>query len=92
MDSHRAVVSVLGVDRIGIIARVANVLADAQVNIVDISQTVMDDFFSMILIADLGPMSLSFEELRARLVATGEALQLRIDIQHDSAFRFMHRI
>jgi ACT domain-containing protein len=90
--SKRVIVTVIGEDRIGIIAAVARILADADVNIVDISQTVMQEFFVMIMMADMKRASLPFEELKRHLNAKGAELGLRIDAQHEDVFRFMHRI
>ena len=90
--STRVIVTVIGEDRIGIIAEVSRILADARANIVDISQTIMQEFFVMILMADLGQAAVPFEELKAKLAAKGEELGLRIDAQHSDVFRFMHRI
>jgi ACT domain-containing protein len=91
-SGERVIVTVIGEGRIGIIAEVTRILADAQANIVDISQTIMQEFFVMILLADLKHAKLSFEELKARLAAKGQDLGLRIDAQHQDVFRYMHRI
>ena len=89
---EKVIVTVIGADRIGIIADVTRILADTQVNIVDISQTIMQEFFVMILLADLQRATVSFDELKARLVGKGEELGVRIDAQHQDVFRYMHRI
>ena len=89
---ERVIVTVIGEDRIGIIAEVTRILADARVNIVDISQTIMQEFFVMILLADLKHSTIAFEELKASLVKKGEELGMRIDAQHQDVFRYMHRI
>lgn len=90
--SNRVIVTVIGQDRIGIIAAVSNVLADARVNIVDISQTIMQEFFVMILLADMQGAALPFEALKQQLAAKGQELGLRIEAQHEDVFRFMHRV
>lgn len=89
---ERVIVTVIGEDRIGIIAEVTRILADARVNIVDISQTIMQEFFVMILLADLKHSTVAFEALKASLVNKGEELGMRIDAQHQDVFRYMHRI
>ena len=78
--SKRVIVTVIGEDRIGIIAAVARILADADVNIVDISQTIMQEFFVMIMMADMKRASLPFEELKRHLNAKGEELGVRIAV------------
>lgn len=90
--SNRVIVTVVGNDRTGIIAATSRVLADAGVNIVDISQTLMGEFFVMIMMADLSGSTLSLEQLKARLATTGSELGMRIDVQHEDVFKFMHRV
>jgi len=90
--SNRVIVTVIGVDTVGIIAAVATVLAEARVNIVDISQTTLREFFTMILMGDMEKATVSFDELKRRLNAKGEQMGLRIDAQHEDVFKFMHRI
>ena len=90
--SNRIIVTVIGVDTVGIIAAVATVLADARVNIVDISQTTLREFFTMIMMADMDKAAVPFDELKRRLVAKGEQMGLKIDAQHEDVFKFMHRI
>ena len=90
--SNRIIVTVIGVDTVGIIAAVAAVLADARVNIVDISQTTLREFFTMILMGDMEKATITFDELKRRLNAKGEAMGLRIDAQHEDVFKFMHRV
>lgn len=88
----KAVVTVLGNDRVGIIAAVTTLLADYQVNIEDISQTILKHIFNMIMMVDLSGMTRSFAELRADLDALGQAFGLSINIQHSEIFDSMHRI
>ena len=90
--STRIIVTVLGQDRVGIIAAVAHILADAQANIVDISQTLMGGLFTMIMMVDTAGATESFDELKRRLNARGEELGLRIDAQREDVFQFMHRV
>jgi ACT domain-containing protein len=90
--SSRVIVTVIGEDRVGIIANVSAVLADAHANIIDISQTTMDEFFAMIMMADLEKATLPFDEIKRRLNAKGEEMGLRIDAQHEDVFKYMHRI
>lgn len=89
---RRIIVSVLGRDRVGIIAGVANILAEHNINILDISQTILQDLFTMILIADMADSSINLAALKELLAGKGEELGLRIDAQHEDAFRYMHRI
>lgn len=88
----RVIVTVIGQDQVGIIAAVANILADAGANIVDISQTLMGSMFTMIMMVDTAGSTVSFDELKRRLNAKGEAMGLRIDAQREDVFQFMHRV
>lgn len=90
--SNRIIVTVVGHDRTGIIAETSRVLADAGVNIVDISQTLLGEFFVMILLADLTHATLDLDALKTQLHAKAAQLGLRIDAQHEDVFKFMHRI
>jgi ACT domain-containing protein len=90
--SNRIIVTVIGQDRTGIIAETSRVLADAGVNIVDISQTLLGEFFVMIMMADLAKATLSLDQLKSRLAAKAAELGLRIDAQHEDVFKFMHRV
>jgi ACT domain-containing protein len=91
-ESNRVVVTVIGEDRVGIIAAVATIVADADGNILDISQGIMQEFFVMTMMVDLARASVPFDELRIRLVAKGAELGVRVDAQHEDVFKFMHRI
>ncbi|MBI1396718.1 MAG: ACT domain-containing protein [Betaproteobacteria bacterium] len=91
-SSNRVIVSVIGQDRVGIIAAVATILADASANILDISQSIMEEFFVMIMMVDLEKASTSFDDLRQRLARKGEEMGLRIDAQHEDVFKYMHRV
>ena len=88
----RAVITVIGKDRVGIIAAVSNILADRSVNILDISQTIMQDMFTMIMLVDISGMSIIFSELSDKLEEKGRELGLSIRIQHEDIFNSMHRI
>lgn len=89
---NRVIISVLGRDRVGIIAAVAGVLSAANVNILDISQTILQEYFAMILIADMSDSNADLEELKVKLSALGTELGLRIDAQHVDVFQYMHRL
>ncbi|MEO8307344.1 MAG: ACT domain-containing protein [Pseudomonadota bacterium] len=90
--STRIIVTVLGQDQVGIIAAVANIVADAKANIVDISQTLMGGMFTMIMMVDIAEATLSFDELKHRLNARGDSMGLKIDAQREDVFQYMHRV
>jgi len=88
----RAVITVIGSDKVGIIARVATLLADNGVNILDISQTTMQDIFTMIMLTDISGNKLKFTELVDALDDLGKQMGLSIRAQHEDIFNSMHRI
>jgi len=88
----RAILTVLGKDRRGIIAGVSALLAENDVNILDISQTILQDYFTMILLADTSACALSIAQLQDKLTLLGEELGLEIRLQHEDIFNSMHRI
>lgn len=88
----KAIVTVLGKDKVGIIADVAAAMKDNGVNICDISQTLMQDYFTMIMLVDLGASKVSFSDLQNALAARGKDLGVDIRIQHQDLFDSMHKI
>ena len=88
----KAVITVLGKDRVGIIAGVSTVLADSNANILDISQTTMQDIFTMIMLVDISQISIDFTDLSDKLDKKGQELGLSVRIQHEDIFNSMHRI
>lgn len=92
MKTNRIVVTVVGKDKVGIIAGVANTLAGCNANIIDISQTIMQEFFTMIMMVDISSCTVDFSELKELLQKCGEEMEVKITAQHEEIFRFMHRI
>ena len=89
----KAIVTVIGKDRVGIIAEVCSLLAELNVNINDINQTVMqNDFFTMVMLADVSQSSVSFGEISEKLSKKGEEMGLSIKIQLEDIFNAMHRV
>ncbi len=88
----RCVISVLGKDRSGIVAAIANVLADNAANIDDISQTILDDIFSMTMLVTISEEEGSFNKVQEALDAVGEDLGIQVIIQREDVFQFMYKI
>ncbi len=89
----RAIVTIIGLDRVGIIAAIANILAEVNVNILDISQSVLrEEFFTMIMMVDLAAAQVPFEELARRLMDKGRDLGVQVEVQREDIFKSMHRI
>ena len=91
-SSSRVVITVLGKSRPGIVAGVTRVLSDANVDIRDITQSIIEDIFTMTLIADASTAALDFTELQERLVAAGEELGVTVEMQREHVFQFMYRL
>ena len=88
----KCVVSVLGKDRSGIVAEVATALAECGANIDDISQTILDDIFSMTMLVTLAPEACDFNTVQEKLEAVGEELGVQVIIQREDVFQFMYKI
>ena len=88
----KAIVTVVGKDQVGIIAGVCNTLAEENINVLDISQTIMQGYFTMMMVVDLSACTTSFDQLSERLGAFGEGRGLAIRIQREDIFDAMHTI
>ena len=87
-----AIVTVIGKDKVGIIAAVCIKLEEMNVNVLDISQTILDGKFTMVMAVDAANANVGFEELAAQLRELGEGMELSIRIQREEIFDAMHRI
>ena len=88
----KAVVTVVGKDRVGIIAAVCTQLSDYQVNVLDISQTVMQGYFTMMMVVDVSASTIPVAELAKTLEEKGKEMQLSIRLQREDIFEAMHRV
>lgn len=91
-EKNTAVVTVLGRDRVGIIADVSRLLADYGINIKDISQTILDDIFTMVMMVDLKDVVIEESDISEKLGELGKKLGVQITIQHTGLFNDMHTI
>jgi len=92
-NDQTGVITVVGQDTFGIIARVSQILYDCHVNIKDITQTIMENkIFTMIMVVDLSSAKVDTKELSGRLEALGKEIGLSILLQHSDLFNAMHRI
>ena len=92
MRTMRAVITVIGKDAVGIIAEVSAVLKKSSANIVDISQSVLQDLFAMIMLVDISNLNVDFIELAEELSALGRTMGLDIRTMHEDIFDSMHQI
>ena len=90
--SNRAIITVLGSDRPGIVAEVAGTLAEHDANILDISQTILQGIFTMTMLVDLCDASVAFSALQERLSALSKALGVQITMQREEVFKYMYRL
>lgn len=88
----KAVVTVVGKDKKGIIARVSNILFENEFNILDLSQTIMQDMFTMIMLVEYGESSDSIKKLNEQLNVVADEMELSIRVQREEIFSSMHRI
>lgn len=88
----RAIITVVGKDTVGIIAKVCTYLADNKINILDISQTIVQDFFNMMMIVDLSNSDRQFTDISSELAQVGEELGVIVKCQLEDIFNKMHRI
>jgi ACT domain-containing protein len=88
----KAIITVVGKDRVGIISSVADILAKRDVNILDISQTILDDMFTMMMLVDVEKSTEDFTTLSASLKDCGKNIGVEIRIQLEEIFQSMHRI
>ena len=87
-----AIITVVGSDKVGIIAKVAAFLAERNINIEDISQTVLSGYFVMMMMVNLSSSSKALEDVKAELSSLGDSLNVSISLMHEKVFSAMHRI
>ena len=89
---NKAIITVVGQDTVGIIARVCTYLSEHQVNVLDISQTIIDGFFNMMMIVDISGSKTSFDDMAHELDKLGQEIGVKILCQREEIFTSMHRI
>ena len=89
---QKALVSVTGQDRVGIIAKVSTSLCEQNINILEISQTILDGCFTMLMVVDMESAQESFQQVAQRLAEVGNAIGVVVNIQRMDLFAAMHRI
>ncbi|MCM1438038.1 MAG: ACT domain-containing protein [Roseburia sp.] len=88
----RAVVTVVGKDKTGIISKVSTFLAEKQVNILDISQTILNEYFAMIMLVDLTDATEKLADLAEECKTMGEKIGMSVHVQHEDIFNAMHTV
>ena len=88
----KIIITIVGKDRVGIVAKTCSYLADNQMNILDITQTILQDYFNMIMIVDISRAEKSFDDMARELSEVGDAIGVTIRCQREEIFTSMHRI
>lgn len=89
---NKVIITVVGKDTVGIIAKVCTYLSEGSVNVLDISQTIVSGYFNMMMIVDMANATASFAEISDQLDALGEEIGVTIKCQKEEIFEMMHRI
>ena len=92
MENKKVIITVLGKDTVGIIAKVCTYLAENSINILDISQTIVSGYFNMMMIVDLSKSEVQFADMANDLENVGQGLGVSVKCQHEEIFEMMHRI
>ena len=88
----KAVITVIGKDAVGILAKVSTICAENNANVIEVTQSVLQDMFAMIMLVDITKMTDDFVVLQDKLTALGDSLGLKIHTMHEDIFNSMHRI
>ena len=88
----KAIVTVIGTDRVGIIASVSAKLLEYGINILDISQTILQEYFAMVMLVDISGIPISFHTLKQELSELGDRIGLSVRIQNSEIFDAMHKV
>ena len=86
----KAVITVIGKDMVGILAKVSTTCAEANANVVEVTQSILDEYFAMIMLIDINKMNCSLEELKTNIEATVPTMT--VNVMHEDIFNSMHRI
>lgn len=88
----RAVITVIGKDTVGILAKVSTICSECNANVIDVTQTVMQDLFAMIMLTDISKMSIDIKELKDKMKMLSDKQNLSIHVMHEDIFNSMHTI
>ena len=86
------IVTITGKDKVGIIAKLANAMAKANINIVDVNQKIMENYFVMTMAVDIAKATINIPQIHKRLDKIGEEMKLKINFQDENIFKMMHRV
>ncbi|HBR19362.1 MAG: hypothetical protein A2Y13_09105 [Planctomycetes bacterium GWC2_45_44] len=86
------IITVTGKDKVGIIAKLANAMAKANINIIDVNQKIMEDYFVMTMAADIAKATITIPQIHKRIDKIAEEMKLKITFQDETIFKMMHRV
>ena len=90
--TEKAVITVIGKDMVGILAKVSGICAEKGVNVLEVTQSILQDMFVMVMLVDITRASAPFNELSDKLTGLGDEMNLKIHVMHEDIFNSMHRI
>lgn len=88
----KTILTVIGKDQAGIVAGVSQKLYELNINILDVTQTIMGEYFTMIMLLDLAKIDVPFDEVKSALTQTGDNLKVKVNLQREEIFDAMHRL
>ena len=88
----KAIISVIGKDSVGILAKVSTACSEVDVNVVEVTQSVLQDMFAMVMLVEIDKSSVGLEALREKLEKVGEITKTKIHVMHEDIFNSMHKI
>jgi ACT domain-containing protein len=91
-ESDRVIVTAFGKNKMGILAGMTSCLAETHCDVIDLSQKILQEFFTIMLLIDISYSDLSFETIKEKLIKTGEKFDLKVIVQHEEIFKTMHRV
>lgn len=91
-QSQTCIVTITGKDKVGIIAKIANSMAKVNVNIVDVNQKIMEDYFVMTMACDIAKASVDLAQIQKNMAKIAKEMELVITLQHEDIFKMMHRV
>lgn len=91
-QKEQVVITVLGANKPGILAGITKAIAEANVNVEDVSQKIMQDLFALMMMTDFSMANCSFENFQTHMQEVADQLKVKIFIQHEDVFRFQHRL
>ena len=90
--SEKAVITVIGKDMVGILAKVSDMCAKSGINVLEVTQSILQDLFVMVMLVDMARSSMAVAELAGEMDALGQGMGMKIHVMHEDIFQSMHRI